>query len=451
MPSTPEVRPSIGFWSGVALLTGTMIGGGIFRTPASIAAVLPNPVVILGLWVFFGVVCLCGALTLAELATMLPKTGGMYVYLRAAFGDGAAFVFGWLYLVAAIPSGMAALAVFLGELGLGMAGLTSADYPWGIPLIAIAAVVALSAANIVGVRLGASIQNVFAVIKVGALLTVAIATLFSGAGDVSRWVVASAPIEGGGGWAAAVKSVLFTYNGWVYIGFMAGELKDPERNLTRIIFVGTGTTIGLYLSANLAYLYLIPLAAMPGTVVAKEAVRVLAGPLAASVMGACILASVFGSLNGVIMTKARVAYALGRDGLSFSWLGRAHPTRATPYVSILIQGLIAVVLILVLRDPARPLRLFDRLTAYFVMVEWLALVFGVGAIFVLRRTMADARRPYRTPGYPVVPAIFVGGTGLGLTALLWSACSQGDFAPLWGVALVAAGFPVYQVWRRWAA
>jgi len=152
-------------------------------------------------------------------------------------------------------------------------------------------------------------------------------------------------------------------------------------------------------------------------------------------------------MNGVIFTKSRVAYALGRDGLSFAMVGRAHPIRATPYVSILIQGVVAVALILALRDPANPLRLFDRLTAYFVMVEWLALLFAIAAVFVLRRTMAEAPRPYRTPGYPVVPLVFIGGTVLGLGAILWSALSQGDFSPLFGIGLVVAGFPVFYLWR----
>jgi len=247
---------------------------------------------------------------------------------------------------------------------------------------------------------------------------------------------------------AAVKSVLFTYNGWMYISFVAGELNEPERRLKRIILLGTGGAVLLYLGANFAYLYLIPLPAMPGTVVAKEAMSMLLGPVGATVMTACILASVFGALNGVILTKARVAYALSRDGLTFGFLGRAHPTRATPYFSILIQGAIAVALVLILRDPLKPLRLFDRLIAYFVMVEWLALVFGIGAVFVLRRTMPNAVRPYRTPGYPIVPLIFVGGTVFGLGTMLWSNCAQGDFAPLFGVGLALAGFPVYRVWRR---
>jgi APA family basic amino acid/polyamine antiporter len=435
-----ELRRSIGFWSGVALIVGTMIGGGIFRTPASIAGVLHDPRLILLLWVFFGIVSLCGALTLAELATMLPQTGGTYVYLRAAYGDGAAFVFGWLYTLAAIPSGMAALAVFLGELLLGASA-------W-VPAAAAGAIIVLSAANVLGVRQGAAIQNVFAVTKVAALAAMILLAFVSGKGDAGRWFAAP---ESSGGWrgmAAAAQSILFTYNGWVYVSLAAGEILEPERRLTRIIVTGTGTAVAIYLLANLAYFYVLPISAMPGTVVARETVAAVAGPKAAAVMNACIIASVFGGLNGTILTKARVAYALGRDGLSFRFLGRAHPTRATPFVSIMIQGLVAIALVFALRDPAHPRRLFDRLTNYFVVVEWLALFFAIAAVFVLRRTMAAAPRPYRTPGYPWVPLIFVGGTAAGLVVVVGNSCRTGDYAPLAGLGIAAAGFPVYWIWRR---
>lgn len=445
-----DVRRSIGFWSGAALLVGTMIGGGIFRTPASIAGVLSDPTLILGMWLFFGLVSMCGALTLAELATLLPRTGGVYVFLRAAYGDSAAFVFGWLYLLAAIPSGMAALAVFFGELTTGLLGLSPAENPWAIPGLASGAIILLSTANIAGVKLGVGIQNVFAALKIATLVGLISAIFFLGDGDVSRWF--AAPTEPSTAWAlaAATKSVMFTFNGWVYISLVAGELEQPQRRLVRIILAGTGAVIVLYLLANLAYLYLIPLASMPGTVVAREAIQIIAGPTGGRIISACILASVLGALNGVIMTKSRVAYALGRDRLSFALLGRAHPTRATPYISISIQGIVAVLLIFALRDPVHPLRLFDRLTAYFVMVEWLALLFAIGAVFVLRRTMADAPRLYRTPGYPLVPLFFIGGTVLGLGAILWSACAKGDFSPLFGVGIIIVGFPVYHVWRRYS-
>ncbi|MEY4938512.1 MAG: hypothetical protein RIQ93_247, partial [Verrucomicrobiota bacterium] len=375
MTPSGDLRRSIGFWSGTALVVGTMIGSGIFRTPASIAAVLQNPLLILGLWVFFGVVCICGALSVAELATMLPKTGGTYVYLRAAYGDGAAFVFGWLYLVVAIPSGIATSAVFFGELVVRVVGILPQDFPWGIPGIAIGAIVILSAINVIGVKQGSTVHNIFTVIKVSALLALMVGALFSNLGDVRRWYVAPGKVMGEwNGMASAAKSVMFSYTGWIYVTLVSGELHDPARRLGRVIVVGTGTVALLYVCANLAYFYLIPLPEMRQPMIAREAMMLIAGPVGATVMNLCVLASVVGGLNGVILTKARVAYAQARDGLSFAFLGRPHPTRATPHYSIVIQGAVAVALVLALREPLHPLRLFDRLAAYFVLVEWLALV-----------------------------------------------------------------------------
>ncbi|MBI4625466.1 MAG: amino acid permease [Verrucomicrobia bacterium] len=452
MTPAGDLRRALGFWSGTALVVGTMIGSGIFRTPASIATVLQNPLLILGMWVFFGAVCICGALTVAELATMLPRTGGTYVYLRAAYGDGAAFVFGWLYLLVAIPSGIAASSVFFGELTLRVFGILPHEIPWGIPAFASLVIVVLSAINIAGVRQGAAVHNTFTVIKVSALIALIVGALLSQAGEVQRWYMVPAEFKGGfDGVATSAKSVLFTYTGWIYVTLVGGELHQPERRLSRVILTGTITVSVLYVSANLAYLYLIPMSSMGQPMIAREAMMLIAGPVGAAVMNACILASVFGGLNGVILTKARVAYAQARDGLSFAFLGRAHPTRATPHYSIMIQGAGAIVLVVALHNPLHPLRLFDRLTAYFVLVEWLALVFGVAAIFVLRRTMPDAPRPYRTPGYPFVPIFFIAGTLAGLAALLWSAFSTGDLSPLVGVAIVILGFPVYWIWRRYRA
>jgi APA family basic amino acid/polyamine antiporter len=436
-----DLRRSLGTWGGAALLVGTMIGGGIFRTPGPIAENLNDARLILLLWLLIGVVSLCGALTLAELATMLPQTGGTYVYLRAAYGDGAAFVFGWLYLLAAIPSGVGALAVIFGELLLGPGSA------W-IPIAASGTIVILSVANILGVRLGSSIQVVFTAIKVAALLGIILAAFLSGRGDVGRWVAAP---ETGTGWAgvmAAAQSVIFTYNGWVYVSLVAGEIREPEKRLTRIILAGTGTATALYLLANLAYLYIIPLADMKDKLVAVELMTRILGASGGRILGIGILCSVLGALNGIILAKARVAYALARDGLTFSFLGKAHPVRATPHMSILIQGAVSIVLVFVLNDPANPGRLFSRLTTYFVVVEWLALLFAIAAVFVLRRTMADAPRPYRTPAYPWVPLVFVIGTAVSLAVIVGNACWKNDYTPLAGLGVVLAGFPVYWIWRR---
>ena len=223
---------------------------------------------------------------------------------------------------------------------------------------------------------------------------------------------------------------------------MAGEVTDVERRLKGIIVVGMATIIVLYLGANVAYFYMLPVEAMASEqIVARRVMRDILGNPGAAEMGACIMASVFGALNGVVLTKSRVAYALSRDGLSFSALGRCHPRFATPYVSILVQGAVASALVFWLQS-------FKRLTTYFVVVEWFALVFAIAAVFVLRRKMPDAPRPYRTPLYPWVPLVFVVGTTVGLASIVWSNARERDFAPLIGLGIALAGFPVYWIWRR---
>ena len=247
---------------------------------------------------------------------------------------------------------------------------------------------------------------------------------------------------------AAAQSVIFTYNGWVYVSLVAGEIKEPEKRLTRIILAGTGAATLIYLLANFAYICVIPLGEMKGKIVAMELMSRVLGPVGAKVMGIGIMCSVFGALNGIILAKARVAYAMARDGLTFSFLGKAHPVRATPYMSILIQGVVTIILIFALNNPEKPMALFSRLTTYFVVVEWLALLFAIAAVFVLRRKMADAPRPYRTPAYPWVPLIFVVGTAVSLAVIVGNSCWKKDYSPLVGLAIVFAGFPVHWIWRR---
>jgi APA family basic amino acid/polyamine antiporter len=441
MAPAGDLRRAIGFWGGVAIVVGSVIGSGIFRTPYEIAKVLHDPPVILGLWVLFGIVSLCGALTLAELATLLPKTGGTYVYLRAAYGDSSAFVFGWLYLLVAIPSGMAALSTVFSERLLEFFTPPATD-PSMLLLrgVAIGTIVLLSLANIIGVRFGTAIQGVLTIVKVGALVSMIAVVVALGHGDWGH-VTARAPASPGGV-AEAAKNVIFTYNAWVYISLVAGEVTDVERRLKGIIITGMSVIIVLYLAANVAYFYMLPVEAMASEqIVARRVMRDILGNGGAGVMGACIMASVFGALNGVVLTKSRVAYALSRDGLGFPALGRCHPRFATPYVSILVQGAVAIALIFWLKD-------FKRLTTYFVVVEWTALIFAIAAVFVLRRKIPDAPRPYRTPLYPWVPLFFVVGTTLGLAAIVWSNARNRDFAPLIGLGIALSGFPVYWIWKR---
>jgi amino acid transporter len=440
-----DLRRVVGFWGGTALIVGITIGSGIFRKPQTLAGLVPDASVILALWVAFGLVSLCGALALAELSSMLPRTGGAYVFVHAAYGEAAAFVFGWLYLLVTTPAAIGALATFFAELLLSLLGRgPQALAPWAVPAVASSAIAVLVVANVLGARFGAAIQGFLTLVKVAALLIVIAVAFLHRGGSFAHLAGSHAPIEAGAlGRAAA--SVIWAYDGWIAVSMIAGEVRGAEKQMRRIIVSGMLAIVLLYVGANVAYFYALPVEAMARTPegVPQRILAEAAGPGGAVLIGLFILCSVFGALNGNVLAKPRVAFALARDGLTFAFLGRAHPRWSTPHAAILIQGAGAVVLVGLLRD-------FDRLTTYFVVAEWSALLFAVGAVFVLRRRMPDAPRPFRTPGYPVVPALFLAGTAAGLAAIVWGEIAQPvpNYSPVWGLVLAAAGFPAHALWRR---
>lgn len=434
----------IGFWGGLSLIVGITIGSGVFRKPYTLARDVGDPHAILGLWVFFGLVSLCGALAVAELGSMLPQTGGVYVYLRAAYGDAAAFVFGWLYLLVTTPATIGALGTFFGELLLGLAGVAPGGPAWHVPLVASLTIVALSIVNLLGARLGSAVQMALTGIKVSALLLLMLASFLTPGGAFSHIHAAAGGARDLGSGAA---SVIWAYDGWVAVSMIAGEVVAPERLMRRIIVAGMAVIVLLYVGANVGYFY-----AMPVEVMAQQAGGVpqkilgdLFGPMGAALMTGAILCSVFGALNGNILSKPRVSYALARDGLSFPFLGRAHPRFATPHAAIVIHAVVACVLVSTLRD-------FDKLTTYFIVVEWSALLFAVGAVLVLRFRQPATPRPFRTPGYPVVPLLFIVGTVVGLVAIVRGEIDKAvpNYSPLYGLVLAACGWPVYWIWRRLA-
>src|SRR4030095_9975581 len=245
----------------------------------------------------------------------------------------------------------------------------------------------------------------------------------------------------GDGLARAVPSVSFTYDGWIAVSMIAGEVIAPERVMKRIIIAGMLTIVILYVGANLAYLYMMPIGilAQQKEAVARTVMESIAGPAGGTAIMLAVIVSVFGALNGNCLARPRVAFAMARDGLTFSFLGRVHPRFATPWLAMLIQSAGAIGMVLALRD-------FDRLTTYFVVVEWAGLIFAVAAVFVLRRKMAEAPRPFRTPAYPWVPILFVFGTVVGLAAIVWGEIQVGNFSPIYGLGIALAGFPVYILW-----
>jgi amino acid transporter/beta-glucanase (GH16 family) len=432
----------IGFWGGLAVIVGTTIGSGVFRKPYTLARDVGDPVTILALWVAFGLVTLCGALALAELSSMLPRTGGVYVYLRAAYGDAAAFVFGWLFLLVTTPATNGALATFFGELILGMTGVEFGPaHPWRVPAVGGVIVLILTVVNLLGARLGSAVQTLLTLIKVAALLVLMLVSFTLPGGTFAH--IASVP-GGPRSLGVGAASVIWAYDGWISVSMIAGEVVAPERLMRRIIVAGMLTIVFLYVGANIGYIYAMPVGEMAlHPVVPQWIMAERLGPAGATLISAAILCSVFGALNGNVLSRPRVPYAMAHDGLAFPFLGLAHPRWATPYTSIIVQSVATVILVALLRD-------FDRLTTYFVVVEWFALLFAVAAVMVLRRRLPDAPRPFRTPLYPWVPLLFLVGTFAGLVAIVWGEIGRTvpNYSPLWGLVIAGAGFPVYWAWRR---
>jgi len=434
-----DLRRVIGLAGGTALIVGITIGSGIFRTPPTIAGLVPSAPVIMGLWTAFGLISICGALAVAELSSLLPQPGGVYVFLREAYGDAAAFVFGWLYVLVTTPTTVAALSVVFAEFLLNLLGMSAAAST--VQMIALAAIITLTCANVLGARVGAAVSEVTTLVKVTALATIILGAFLLGGGSLAHLTEGGA--VQGGGLARAVAAVIWTYDGWIAVSMIAGEVVAPERLMKRIIIVGMLVIVTLYIGANLAYVYLMPVSIMAQQkeAIARTVMTAIAGPTGGAVIMLAIVTSVFGALNGNLLAKPRVPYAMARDGLIFSFLGKTHPRWATPWAALVIQGAVAIIMVLVLRD-------FDTLTTYFVVVEWAALIFAVGAVFVLRRKMAERPRPFRTPAYPWVPLLFVCGTVVGVSAIVWGQIQVGNFSPIYGLAIAAAGFPVHHLWKR---
>ncbi|HWC74748.1 MAG TPA: amino acid permease [Gemmatimonadales bacterium] len=435
-----DLRRVIGLTGGVAVIVGLTIGSGIFRTPPTIAGFVPNPLVVMALWAAFGLISICGALVIAELSSLLPQAGGVYVYLRAAYGDAAAFVFGWLYVLITTPTTVAALAVVFAEFllnltsGMGATGAT-------VQSVAIVSIIILTFANVLGARVGTAVSEITTLVKVTALAAIILGAFWFGHGNLSN-IIAGGVVHGGG-LARAVAAVIWTYDGWVAVSMIAGEVVAPERLMKQIIIVGMLIIVTLYIGANLAYLYMMRLGliAQQKEAIARTVMTAIAGPAAGVLIMFAIMTSILGALNANLLAKPRVAYAMARDGLTFAFLGKTHPRWSTPWAAELIVGTVGIIMVLALRD-------YDTLITYFVVIEWAALIFAVGAVLVLRRKLADRPRPFRTPGYPWVPLVFVAGTLVGLSAIVWGQIEVGNFSPIYGLGIAAAGFPVHYLWKR---
>ena len=437
--TTPDGRlpRTLGLWSSVALVIGITIGSGIFRSPAGIARQAPNPLVMIGLWVAGGAITLCGALSLAEIAAALPETGGIYAYLREAWGRRAAFLFGWSELVLIRASALGGIAVVFGEYLLRSFGIDPSSHVLVARGLSAGAIVFAAAVNVRGATLGALIVGVATWAKFGALALLVLASFALGASHGASAVHFTAPSAGRlavGSIGLALVSVLWAYDGWADLSFASGEVKDPARNLPRAIILGTLALIAIYVLTNLAYLYVLPIEAVARSpLVAADTMMALFGRAGVVLVSIFVMISSFSSLNGSMLASPRVFFAMADDGLLFRAIARVHPRYQTPYVAIILAAILGVALVMS--------RSFERLTDTFVLAIWPFYALGVAAIYRLRARRPDLVRPYRAIGYPVVPAIFIAS----VAAFVINSLLNDTTNSVITFAVILAGLPVYEL------
>jgi APA family basic amino acid/polyamine antiporter len=426
-----ELPRRLNFFDGAALLVGSVIGSGIFVVPSLIAHRIPEPGLVIAIWIFSGLLVLCGALTLAELGAMLPEPGGLYVYMREAYGPFWAFLFGWTNMLVVVPGAMAALtSAFLLYLKLFVPMSL-----WVEKGVGIAVLLTLAFINARGAKLGAGVQNLFTIIKVGGLVTLVVLAAVTGHGDSSHFLPVLPDHFSGGLLTAiglAMISTLFAYDGWQFVSFMGGEIRDPARNLPRSIILGVLVVIAVYVSANLAYIYVLgqpAIAAAPR--VAATAMSIMVGPAGATFITLVILCSTFGALSANVLAGPRVFFAMGRDELLFQKLSHIHPKYETPAAAIWALAIWAGVLTLTGG--------YEHLITMSQFANWMFFTMIVLSVMVLRHTHPEWHRPYRASGYPFTVIVFV----LVSSAFVINTLVESARSSLMGLGLLLLGVPFY--------
>jgi basic amino acid/polyamine antiporter, APA family len=420
----------LGIWSATGLVVGITIGAGIFRTPSVVATRVPDPTLMIAVWLLGGAISLCGALSVAELAASLPHTGGWYVFLREGWGRLAGFLFGWSELVLIRASATGAIATVFSEYLLRSLGISPA--PGLVNVVAAVAIVCTALLNIRGVQIGAAIAGVSSVAKFGGLvLLVLLATVLSSEPRQAATLATTTSIDPSL-FGLALISALWAYDGFADVSFSAGEVSNPSRTLPRAIVGGTLAIIAIYIAANAAYLHVNGIAGMAAsTLVAADTMQALVGRFGGAFISVVVMLSTLGTLAGVMLTAPRIFFAMADDGVFFSGLARVHARYKTPFVAITLAAVLGVIFVLT--------RTFEQLADTFVISIWPFYGIAIAGLYRLRRTRAGLSRPYSVPGYPLVPAIFIAGV-----IFLVGSASVAD--PLWtGVtfAIVLAGIPVY--------
>lgn len=421
----------------VVIVVGAVIGSGIYIVPAAVLAQTgTHPGTALVVWAAGGALSLLGALTYAELAAMDPSAGGLYVYVRDAFGRLPAFLFGWTLFFVIGSGGLATLAVA----AAGYSGQFVSLGPLGKRAVSVALIAVVTAINVLGTKRSAGVQAWTTALKVGAILAMSAALIAGGdglGGAETRWWPSSVSLELLSSAGVAMVAVLWAFEGWQYVANSAGEAVNPQRTMPWGLVIGTAALVTIYLLANVAYIAALgPVAAARSDRVAAEATATILGTGAGKIIAAVIIVSMFSAANGLVLTIPRAFFVMARDGVFFRRLAEVHPRFGTPALAVIAQSAWAIVLAVT--------GTFEQLFTYVIFAGWIFYALTAMSVFVFRRTRPEAVRPFRVPGYPWTPVLFVAAA----LALVVNTLIRQPFEALVGLGIVMLGTPVFAWWRR---
>jgi APA family basic amino acid/polyamine antiporter len=449
--TAPDARliRAIGLRSATLLVITNVIGSAIFLTPGSMAATLPSEALLLLAWIAGGVIALCGGLTYAEMGAMYPRSGGLYVFLEEAYGSLVAFLFGWACMLVILTGSVATVAVGFAKYFSYFVPALSTTHevialpmPWGLwsisagQIVAALSILGLGAVNYFGIKSGNRLQATLTVLKIAALVALPVVALALHPVTPSFTPVVPPIANPAAAFGVVMIAVMWAYEGWYYLPFCAGEIENPRRSVPLALVIGIVALVVIYLSVNIAYMLALPLDEIQGVErIAEKAVTALIGAGGARIVAATVVVSTLGCNAAAVIAMSRACYAMASDGMFFKAAAAVHPRYRTPHVAIAMTCAWSALLTLT--------GTYEQL---FTWVTFASVAFGVLgglAIFRLRRVKPDALRPYRTWGYPLVPALFVAGLGV----LVVNTVVERPAESLIGIILVALGLPAYAYWR----
>ena len=470
MSSTSSLAKKIGFWASTSIIIGSIIGSGVFMKPASMAAQLGSPIWLTTIWVIAGMFSLFGALIFAELGAMIPETGGLYVYFRKMFGEFIGFLYGWAAFAVINTTAVAAISFVCAQYAdyflhlPRLDAVTEHSIIWHIPYIgdlfplenlgvkslAILLVLIFTTINYLSTKAGSAFQVISTFIKVAALVLLVFGIFLSGNGSFGNFIAAEHPKQTGAllsGIMAALTGAFFAYDGWVNITMVAGEVKNPQKNIPKSLFVGVLTCIVIYVLVNQAYLYVMPVEQVAGSLlVAADAMTIALGNAGGAIIAALIVICTLGAINGNTLATVRVTYAMGKDKVFLPWAGKEHKRFQTPGNALWLHGIWTSLFIIT--------GSFDMLADIMVFMTWIFYVLGAIGIFILRKKMADAERPYKIWRHPFITFLFIAFSSFFLVATIYNDITnylsgkQPVINSVLGLLIAALGIPLYFYFRK---